>query len=927
MSYERSLRRILQDRDPELYGRLKKIEKFARSLLSYTHGKFPYYTPHDFSHSLNVEENLNWMITGSIKEKMNSYEIFFLLVAAWMHDWGMIGKPEEDPKEIREIHHLRTERYFEEMHDKLYISEHEGRNIGRICRGHTKEDLYKKDFDDVVFGSSIRIRTGFLAAILRIADECDITYNRTPEIVYYTLNPTDKAEEEFKKHLSIGGVGQLDEKHKIYISAVARDPRGASALREIRDKIQNELNTVKAILAQHGVVLDYVELRLETRGFIDKPIGFEVDKKRIVDLLIGEHLYRRRDVAIRELLQNSIDACRLRKEIEPNVSFRITLKKSADDTIEVEDNGIGMEYSTAKRFLSIVGASYYGSEEFEDFIKGKIPFDPIARFGFGIMSCFLISEGITVETKKKGFDPCRFTIESSEQAWRYEKGSLKNPGTKIVLRLADEGKMINLRETLESYFIASEIPIYYGVNSGEIRQFEVPWSMDHIVERFALLGREVTPTELLRLQTKDYRVIIGIDAGAFGGDLVLFNHGVFVDSFPLVGLSWNCAICVDAKRNLFDLQISREDVVRNKRWLDFVSNLANDLFDTLSDRFLMNQRETYFSMISRMFQAGRFKLVIKREESFDATLKKYPLIGSFLNRVFFPIMSKESLGLRRLDTIPDNDEITLYPVCSSPPFKEIGLVSEFIDKNKTTVFDPYAIPEMGIKGENKYENLLCLALKSRGIRIWKTDLSTIMIDNSSPPEAEEISTSFEDIIPRSVRLARFPRDWKPLVVIYKTPIVLQARDSLGWAYWGNILLWRILVGDRAYESLRDLPLRHMYLEDVRLLSEPTVYVDAEDEFIDRIISLRTKRTLEDKISKKIFRYFRYLSFLPLAISDLSSCLIFFETLESLEEEIADALGFDRQRPLLRRMGKIRSIYFQYLDDSRTRLYEVRKSKA
>src|SRR3989304_6359054 len=132
MSYENALVDILKRRNPELFGRLLKIQEVAKSLLSYTQGKFPYYTPHGFSHSLAVEENLNWLLPDDLKDSINSNEIFFLIVAAWMHDWGMVGKPEEDPEQIRESHHLRTERFFEELHDKLFLTEHEGRIIGRI---------------------------------------------------------------------------------------------------------------------------------------------------------------------------------------------------------------------------------------------------------------------------------------------------------------------------------------------------------------------------------------------------------------------------------------------------------------------------------------------------------------------------------------------------------------------------------------------------------------------------------------------------------------------------------------------------------------------------------------------------------------------------------------------------------------------------
>ena len=181
---------------------------------------------------------------------MNSYELFFLTVAAWLHDWGMVSQTGDDPQIVRDDHHIRTEEYFERLHDKLHLSEHEGRIIGRICRGHRRVDLTSADYDDTVFGQGIPIRRRFLAAALRIADECDITHNRTPEVIYYSTNPQDDAEAEFQKHLSIAGVGQLAESHKIYISAIARDPKGARTLREVASKVQNELNGVKTILCR-----------------------------------------------------------------------------------------------------------------------------------------------------------------------------------------------------------------------------------------------------------------------------------------------------------------------------------------------------------------------------------------------------------------------------------------------------------------------------------------------------------------------------------------------------------------------------------------------------------------------------------------------------------------------------------------------------
>jgi hypothetical protein len=155
MPYAISLIDLMKNKDNLLHSRLLAIKEDAKRLLTYTQGKFPYYTPHDFYHSENVEENLNWLIPDKVKEKLNRYEIFFLIIAAWLHDWGMVGSIQEDPAKIREEHHTRTEQNFEMLFDKINLSEHEARIIGKICKGHRSVDLNSEEYNDIVFGNGI----------------------------------------------------------------------------------------------------------------------------------------------------------------------------------------------------------------------------------------------------------------------------------------------------------------------------------------------------------------------------------------------------------------------------------------------------------------------------------------------------------------------------------------------------------------------------------------------------------------------------------------------------------------------------------------------------------------------------------------------------------------------------------------------------
>jgi HD superfamily phosphodiesterase len=146
---------------------LPQIEKQARNILQYSQAKFPYYTPHGFQHSENVLENLNWLLSEEVKTELNAYDLFFLIIAAWLHDWGLVGTPSEDSEKIRENHHLRTEEKFRHHYALVGVSNNEARIIGRLCKGHRKVDLSTDEFRDTPFEGGLIIHRRFLAASLR----------------------------------------------------------------------------------------------------------------------------------------------------------------------------------------------------------------------------------------------------------------------------------------------------------------------------------------------------------------------------------------------------------------------------------------------------------------------------------------------------------------------------------------------------------------------------------------------------------------------------------------------------------------------------------------------------------------------------------------------------------------------------------------
>ena len=100
-----------------------------------------------------------------------------------------------------------------------------------------------------------------------------------------------------------------------------------------------------------------------------------------------EKHFNRKDVAIRELLQNAVDTCRFRKIIDPEFNATIIIEFD-DKSISFEDNGIGMNYEDALDFFSKKGISFYTSKDYLDALDGK-SFDPISKFGIGFFPLLL----------------------------------------------------------------------------------------------------------------------------------------------------------------------------------------------------------------------------------------------------------------------------------------------------------------------------------------------------------------------------------------------------------------------------------------------------------------------------------------------------------------------------------------------------------
>ncbi|GAB2613587.1 hypothetical protein GCM10027168_52830 [Streptomyces capparidis] len=149
---------------------------------------------------------------------------------------------------------------------------------------------------------------------------------------------------------------------------------------------------------------------------------FRLDEQRVQELLMGEQLYQNRALAVRELYQNALDACRYRRArheyLERTSGFgsawrgRIRFVQGTDEHgrhyLECADNGVGMGEEELTGVFSQAGARF---PELTEFLDGKADWDaldppvrlhPNSRFGIGVLSYFMLADEIEVTTCRMG---------------------------------------------------------------------------------------------------------------------------------------------------------------------------------------------------------------------------------------------------------------------------------------------------------------------------------------------------------------------------------------------------------------------------------------------------------------------------------------------------------------------------------------------
>ncbi len=199
------------------------------------------------------------MIPNKIKNSMNEYEIFLLLSSVFLHDVGiMCKKTKESDEKIRETHHIRSRDYVvNNLHDLL--SPTERHIIGEICYAHRHsvplESIEEKKLMHHQSLGNQEIHVRFLAALVRLADCCDICHTRTTDDLAEIAKLPAEAKFYHQLHQRVSGIFFNKETNTIEIDFNVLDKKEEQICKDflVQDVIKH-LNSVRDCLIKNGII-------------------------------------------------------------------------------------------------------------------------------------------------------------------------------------------------------------------------------------------------------------------------------------------------------------------------------------------------------------------------------------------------------------------------------------------------------------------------------------------------------------------------------------------------------------------------------------------------------------------------------------------------------------------------------------------------
>lgn len=602
---------------------------------------FKEYTDHDHSKLESRENTLDLLISEKVYSLLNQKEIFCTMFCLWGLDIGLGAN-----KEIIELFCKKNNLNLPENKIKFILKyQDELRNIIIVeiidSFNHSELSNLKELIIDILNGQEEQtlenlpitesngheiINLVFISVLVKLSDILQLSQSNIP-VSMLNLRRILKIypnEIHFLKDSKLNIVYKQNSS-LINMKVNAKNINAFKFLTDYFDYTKKEFDFYASLftrrhLGQNGLTLNtfHIIQEISKTSFIPEVVLVDIDKNLAISALTGIQIYNDSSIFIRELIQNSIDACHVRKS-KKEFSYKPIIKveyNSAIKQFKIFDNGIGMTFNDLKErlFLSF-------SKGFRDLDDND---DLISKFGIGFLTVFIVSKDIKIITKHFNSSTNEaFEVNLKNYSQPIEINQIKHneTGTIIIVNLDEDFSLTkknilkwltleNQEYSISFFYDDEDLSLYTEslkpvTNNPELNFIEKKfyyeceeyivilraWSLFRSGKFISTCGlsfqrNEYMPSEIINLpdlKKKIYYYGVPLKENNEEGSASRFATEIYKPLF----IDLYCSLTFNIKKpGLIDLNISRNEFLKTERNSSIFKKTDNDIPTLLKNYYI-----------------------------------------------------------------------------------------------------------------------------------------------------------------------------------------------------------------------------------------------------------------------------------------------------------------------------------------------------
>ena len=602
---------------------------------------------------------------------------------------------------------------------------------------------------------------------------------------------------------------------------------------------------------------------------------FKAESKRLLDLMINS-IYTNKEIFLRELLSNASDAIdKLYYQSLTDKSIKVN-KKDLCIKIEIDkenrllkiiDTGIGMNKEELENNLGMIAKS--GSLQFKEENEKKKDVNIIGQFGVGFYSSFMVSDDVTVISKKYNEEDAYKWESTGAEGYTITKDEKDTYGTTIILKIKSDNEEYNYSDFLDTYTIETLVKKYsdyirYPIKMNVTRRELKKGSKDEYED----VTKEETLNSMIPLWKKDknkiteeeynnfyqskfydyenpikvihtsvegmtsYKAILFLPAHApfdyyskeYEKGLALYSNGVLImdkcsdllpDYFGFVkGV-------VDSDD--LSLNISREILQQDRQLKLIASNIEKKIKSEL-ESMLKDERDKY----EKFFK--EFGMQLKLGVYNDYGMHKDELKDLLL---FYSSKDEKYITLKEYVSSMKDDEENIYYACGETIDKinMLPQVEKVKDKGYNILYLTEYVDEFAIKSLMEYEGKKFVNVSEENLDLdteeEKEEIKKINDEN------KEMLNSMKEIIGSDVSDVRFTHRLKnhPVCLVSEGPVSIEMQKVLNAMPTDKNINAKIILEINSSHKIAD-KLKELYKSDKEKFNEYTKILYSQSRLIE-----------------------------------------------------------------------------------------------